>query len=88
MQDVLRIKVLEALVEDGTVPENILRDELIRQEYYSRLKDEPEIKRGELQNELSKKYNTSVKTVEIAIYKSYVHKRKIDSDHVHLLSPD
>jgi hypothetical protein len=88
MQDVLRIKVLEALVEDGTVPENILRDELIRQEYKSRLEDEPEIKRGELQNELSRKYNTSVKTVEIAIYKSYVHKRKIDPDHVHLVSSD
>jgi hypothetical protein len=88
MQDLLRIKVLEALVEDGTVPENILRDELIRQEYFIRLKDEPEIKKGELRNELANKYNTSIKTVEIALYKSYERKRKINSNHVHIVSPD
>jgi hypothetical protein len=86
MQDILRIKVLEALVEDGTVPENILRDEMIRQEYYFRLKNEPEIKKGNLRDELSKKYNTSIKTVEIALYKSYARKRKINPDHLHLLT--
>ena len=88
MLDILRIKVLEALVEDGTVPENILRDELIRQEYYFRLKNEPEIKKGTLRNELANKYNIGIKSVEIALYKSYEHKRKINSDNLHIVSPD
>ncbi len=88
MQDILRVKVLEALVEDGTIPKNILRDELIRQEYYSRLKKNPDIRKGELRIELSEKYNISIKSIELALYKTNAEKRKNNPDNLHIISPD
>lgn len=88
MQDILRIKILEALVEDGQVKENILRDELIGQEYDTRVNKNPDLRKTDLKEQLATKYNISFKSIELAIKKYYERKRKNNSSYLHLISSD
>ena len=67
--DILRMKVLEGLVADGTIPENILRDERIRQEYFSIIDDSPDVNKGELREKLSDKYCIGLKSIEAVLYR-------------------
>lgn len=76
------LDLLRVFVKYGLMSGLVLRDALIRKDYYELSKT---IKhKGEIREKLSDKYNTSVKNIEIIIYHSY-KKKKIEENIMQML---